>query len=133
MSDSARALNGLHRPERSDDFGLAEPALEAIAQRVAELVGGNARPAFRLLDTESVASMLSVSEEWVRAHAAELGGLRLGDGPKGALRFEAARVRNALEGRRLKPARERRRLRPGPRRRSGDVFASQVPFEVKDW
>ena len=45
--------------------------------------------------------MLGVSEDWVRDHAAELGAIRVGDGPRGMLRFEAARVRTALERRRV--------------------------------
>jgi hypothetical protein len=36
-----------------------------------------------------------VSGDWVREHAAELGAIRVGDGPKGALRFDLRRVKAA--------------------------------------
>jgi hypothetical protein len=50
-----------------------EATVEDIAQRVAELVNDRIRAPLRLLDTKAIASMLAVSEEWVREHAAELG------------------------------------------------------------
>jgi hypothetical protein len=87
----------------------AEVATEEIARRVAELVADRIREPLRLLDTRTVARMLAVSEEWVREHAAELGAIRVGDGPKGALRFDAARVRAALERRRLSQPKARQR------------------------
>ena len=77
--------------------------------------------------------MLAVSEEWVREHAAELGAIRVGDGPKGALRFDAARVRAALERRRLGRPKDRQRRRPGQRRRSLGLVPAAVPADVKDW
>jgi hypothetical protein len=110
----------------------AEAAAEAVARRVAELVADRIREPVRLVDTRTVARMLAVSEEWVREHAAELGAIRVGDGPKGALRFDAARVRAALERRRLGRPRERQRHRPGQRRSLGLVLAA-VPADVKDW
>jgi hypothetical protein len=112
---------------------------EEIARRVAELVDDRIREPFRLLDTKAVAGMLAVSEEWVREHAAELGAVRVGDGPKGALRFDAARVRAALEHRRLERSKDRDRSkyrdrrRPGRRRRSVGLVPTAVPADVKDW
>jgi hypothetical protein len=40
-----------------------------------------------LVDAAAVAEALGVSRETVYAHAAELGGQRIGDGPRGRLRF----------------------------------------------
>jgi hypothetical protein len=117
--------------------GRAEEAEEAtaeeIARRVAELVDDRIREPFRLLDTRTVARMLAVSEEWVREHAAELGAVRVGDGPKGALRFDAARVRTALERRRLDRPKDQQRRRPGQRRQSLGLAAAAVPADLKDW
>lgn len=59
------------------------------------------REPFRLLDTQTVARMLAVSEKWVREHAAELGAIRVGDGPKGAWRLDGARLRAALDRHRI--------------------------------
>ena len=111
----------------------AEATAEEIARRVAELVDDRIREPFRLLDTRTVARMLAVSEEWVREHAAELGAVRVGDGPKGALRFDAARVRAALERRRLDRPTDRQRRRPGRRRGSLGLAPAAVPADVKDW
>jgi hypothetical protein len=107
--------------------------VEAIAQRVAELLSEHVSDSFRLLATPVVARMLAVSEEWVREHAAELGAIRVGDGPKGALRFDAGRVRAELERRRVERPREASRRQPGPRRRSLGVAPAAVPADVKKW
>ncbi len=111
----------------------AKAATEEIARRVAELVADRIREPLRLLDTRTVARMLAVSEEWVREHAAELGAIRVGDGPNGALRFDAARVRAALERRRLGRPKDRQRRRPRQRRRSLGLAPAAVPADVKDW
>jgi hypothetical protein len=111
----------------------AEATAEEIARRVAELVDYRLREPFRMLDTRTVARMLAVSEEWVREHAAELGAVRVGDGPKGALRFDAARVRAALERRRLDRPKDRQRRRPGRQRGSLGLAPAAVPADVKDW
>jgi hypothetical protein len=113
--------------------GWPDAIVEVIARRVAELIADEVREPLGLLDTPTVARMLAVSEVWVRDHAAELGAIRVGDGPKGALRFDARRVRAALEHRRLDRPRERHRRRPGPRRRSLGVLPAAVPENVQDW
>jgi hypothetical protein len=106
---------------------------EEIARRVAELVDDRIREPFRLLDTKTVARMLAVSEEWVREHAAELGAVRVGDGPKGALRFDPRRLRVALERRRLERSKDRDRQAQSRRRRSTRLGPTAVPADVKDW
>jgi hypothetical protein len=64
--------------------------IEAIAQRVAELLAGHGAPA-RLVDAAHVAELLGVERDWVYAHADQLGAIRLG-GPKGRLRFDLTTV-----------------------------------------
>lgn len=110
-----------------------EATMEEIAQRVAELLAYQSREPLRLLPTQAVARTLAVSEDWVREHAAELGAIRIGDGAKGTLRFDAARVNAALDGRRLDRPHEGQRRRPGPRRRSLGTVPAVVPADVKDW
>jgi hypothetical protein len=111
----------------------AGEVVERIADRVAELLADRDRDPLRLVDTATVARMLAVSDDWVRDHAAELGAIRVGDGPKGALRFDAGRVRAALERRRLGRPQEHRARRPGTRRRSLGVLPAAVPEDVRDW
>lgn len=88
--------------------------VEAIALRVAELVE---RPTRRLMTVDEVAEMLRVSPDWVRDHADELGVFRLGSGPVGRLRFDRARVLEAIDSRTRRPERRRaaRRARAVPR------------------
>lgn len=49
-----------------------------------------------LLTAREVAERFGVSAEWVRDHAAALGAVRLGDGPRPRLRFDAEKVAAAL-------------------------------------
>jgi hypothetical protein len=59
----------------------------AIAERVAELLHDRSlRP--RLVDAATLANVLGVSRDCVYAHAAELGGKRIGSGSRGRLRFD---------------------------------------------
>ena len=107
--------------------------MEAIAERVAELLIDHASEPVRLMATPVVARILGVSEEWVRDHASELGAIRVGDGPKGALRFDSRRLRAALERRRVERPREASPGRPRPRRRSRGVAPTAIPADVKEW
>lgn len=78
-----------------------------------------------LWTTEQTAQWLSVSPEWVRDHAAELGGMRLRDGARSPLRFDPVTVRGYVEARRIaKPAPPAPRRRPGPSR--GQAWAESV-------
>jgi hypothetical protein len=85
-----------------------DPAtIEAIAQRIAEILrtdhphapaSSSAEDRYlgndggRLVDAAELAGWLGVEREWVYEHAAELGALRLGDGPRARLRFDLERV-----------------------------------------
>jgi hypothetical protein len=69
--------------------------VEAIAARVAELLGATQAGAVRYVDAAELARALSVEREWVYAHAAQLGAIRLG-GPGGRLRFDLELVRRVL-------------------------------------
>ena len=122
-----------HRPAIGGAEKTTEVAAEEIARRVADLVADRILEPLRLVDTQTVARSLAVSEEWVREHAAELGAVRVGDGPKGALRFDVARVRAALEHRRLERPKDRPRRRPRQRRQSPGLAPAAVPADVKDW
>jgi hypothetical protein len=100
---------------------LTDADVEAIAVRVVQLLRPS-EPAREFIDTASVAWMLGLSPEWVRDHASELGALRVGDGPRGQLRFDRRRVMQALERRRVAapiPVRSSRRAgrRQQPRER----------------
>jgi hypothetical protein len=80
---------------------LAEHQLDAIADRVAarlaKLLPGdeNASAAGPLVDAATVAAALGVSRETVYTHAGELGGVRIGNGSRGRLRFDLRRALTA--------------------------------------
>jgi hypothetical protein len=58
----------------------------AIAEHVAHLLHG--KPRVRLVDAATLAVELGVSRDFIYTHASELGGERIGDGPRGRLRFD---------------------------------------------
>jgi hypothetical protein len=105
---------------------LTAADVEAIASRVVELIREEPRLGDHV-DTSAVATMLGVSGDWVREHAAELGAIRVGDGPKGALRFDLRRVKAALDQRRLGRPRAPRARRPGPARHVHGVELLPLP------
>jgi hypothetical protein len=76
---------------------LDDDDIEAIAQRVAELVGGRTRVG--LVGAKDVAEGLGVSTAWVYENARKLGAIKLGDGPKARLRFDLERARQVIEDR----------------------------------
>jgi hypothetical protein len=81
---------------------LDEASVEALAQRVAELLrngnrSANGKPsgdspegADTLVDTAEVARRFNVSRAYVYEHADDLGAVRLGEGPRARLRFDPA-------------------------------------------
>lgn len=85
---------------------LTPEAIEQIAQRVVELLrDGNAEPKDaestpRLVNAAQLARRLGVTRAWVYEHAAELGAVALGDGPKARLRFDPAIAEAVLQARR---------------------------------
>lgn len=67
-----------------------ERLAELLAPRVAEALGDHlgARPAPELVDATELAAQLSVTPEWVRDHADDLGAVPLGNGRRPRLRFD---------------------------------------------
>jgi hypothetical protein len=74
---AGRGCNRIHGVSRQ----LGDPVLERRRQ------GGDSP---RLLDAATVAQRLGVSREYVYSHARELGGRKLGNGPKAPWRFDPA-------------------------------------------
>lgn len=82
------APDQLPERRRADALTPRELALvDAVARRVAELLHDEP-PRARLVDAAALAAALGVSRETVYAHAKQLGGQRVGDGPRGRLRFD---------------------------------------------
>jgi hypothetical protein len=92
-------------------LGLSEAEIEAVATRVADLLKAQ-RPNDELVDAAAIARRFGVSRDFVYRHADELGGVRLGDGPRARLRFDPAKVGRALRGSPEKPIPTTRRRAP---------------------
>jgi hypothetical protein len=88
--------------------GDVEAIAEATARRLVEMVDPQTKT-FGLVDARELADELAVSLDYVYAHAVELGGMRLGSGPKARIRFDLDRVRQALEARGQRTNGKRRR------------------------
>lgn len=87
---------------------LDDESVEAIARRVVELTGSECGSE-GWLDAAEVARRFSVSRDYVYEHADDLGAVRIGSGSRARLRFEPAKIREALEsspGRGPQPKRE---------------------------
>lgn len=70
--------------------------IELIARRVVELLRElPPGPPPRLVDAAELAHELGVERDWIYAHAAALGAIRLGS-PRGRMRFDIAAVRARL-------------------------------------
>jgi hypothetical protein len=111
----ARPLDG--QPPDPSGAAVTRPKLsaedvdaiaEATARRIVEITAVGP-PTFGLVGPRELAADLGVSLDYVYAHAAELGAMRLGSGPKARIRFDLDRARRALEARTPGPVQRRRR------------------------
>lgn len=84
----------------SDDI---DAIAERAARRVVQLLQRPALGPYRLMDPKDLAEALNVSLDYVYAHAADLGAMRLGDGPKARLRFDLHTAQAAMRARKRPP------------------------------
>jgi hypothetical protein len=78
---------------------LVKEDIEAIAQRVAELLSQASAPSNDYLDAAGVAKRFGVSRDWVYGHKHELGGIPKGECSRTRWLFDADCVRQALKAR----------------------------------
>jgi hypothetical protein len=115
-ADASRALEPAEAGRSSADVRLrsqggpvlAPGDVEATAQKLLEIIA-TPPTTFGLIGARELAEGLGVSLDYVYAHAAELGAMRLGSGPKARIRFDLDRAREALEARTRRPNGRRRR------------------------
>jgi hypothetical protein len=103
--------------------------IEAVAARVVALLRDETQGRRRYVDAATLARILGVRRGWVYSRARELGGVRLGDGPRAPLRFDIERVRaapgEADPGEPL-PHDSRRRRRRRPHSQAGGTDVSLI-------
>jgi hypothetical protein len=73
--------------------------VEAIAQRVVELLQEAERPSAQLVDAATLARVLGVSRAYVYEHRDELGAVQVGNGRRPRIRFDVERAREAWTAR----------------------------------
>ncbi|MBN8870537.1 MAG: hypothetical protein J0H66_11715 [Solirubrobacterales bacterium] len=87
-------------PWRAGELRLAPESIEALARRLAELIGPDQEPAAprreRLVTAEAVSEWWGVGRRWVYDHADYLGAKRLGAGKRPRLRFDPTEVADRL-------------------------------------
>lgn len=91
---------------------------DALADRLAQALGER-KLAADVVDAATLAARLGVSAQWVRDHAGELGGWRMGDGPKAPYRFDARTAEQRLRGRTPVEPDPPTQRPPSPRREAG--------------
>jgi hypothetical protein len=100
---------------------LDAATIDAVARRVVELLrAADAVPGPLWVDAAEIARRFGVERSWVYAHAARLGGVRLGDGPRGRLRFDPQLVARALAAAPGVPQAVPPATRPPKRRAQGE-------------
>ena len=82
----------------SGEVRLAPESVEALARRIAELLGGvgEAPGPKRLISAAEVAERWGVDREWVYEKASQLGARRLGAGKRPRLRFDPDEVEERI-------------------------------------
>jgi hypothetical protein len=99
------------------ELRLAPESIEALALRLAELLGSAPAPRGgnrQRISAAEVARLWGVARRWVYDHADELGASRLGSGPRPRLRFDPDEVAERLgePTRPVAPRGDRRRSAP---------------------
>lgn len=117
--------------ESGDRPRLRPEDIEAIARRVAELLGSGAAVQGPLVDAAELARLLGIERSWVYTHAIELGAVRLGGGRRPRLRFDprltVERIRRGAVKDELPPRSPERR--GGPRTRTGPRRPRLLPIK----
>lgn len=98
-------------------------------ERPSALTVGRARDENGLWTARQVADHYAVTRDFVYAHANELGGIRLGGGPRPRLRFDPAAVRERWAHVNEPPAVAKQRPRPASKRRERLPPVDLIPFE----
>jgi len=123
---SKRASDGIadprclgHGGSQAHGLHLDDESVEAVAQRVAELLRETPPP--RLMGVAEVAQRFGLSKTYVYEHADSLGAIRIGDGPRPRLRFDLDVVAQRLTSCSVSSSTESRGTagRAKPRRRTG--------------
>jgi hypothetical protein len=129
-SPSPQAVEGVWLCRECGDR-LADPLLLLVARQQREILARLKRlesdrdrdetTPDRLLKPAELAERLGTSAQWIREHTEELGGIRIGDGPRPRYLFNLDRARERLAARLNRPKSEPpTEKRPGRHKRSSN-------------
>jgi predicted DNA-binding transcriptional regulator AlpA len=114
---------------RSDVRAVAEAVVDVLAERGLVVYAGSGPGASRVLNVAEVARLLGRKPPWVYAHAAELGAIRFGDGPRARIGFDLATIERWKRAHQLGPQESRAPTRRRPRRLALPESANLIPYE----
>jgi predicted DNA-binding transcriptional regulator AlpA len=115
----------------SEDADHVQAIAEAVADVLAErglVVYAGPSPSARILKVAEVARLLGRSAAWVYEHAAELGAIRMGSGPRARIGFDVATIDQWKRDHQT-PAQQTRGPRRRPRRATVPSGANLLPYE----
>lgn len=104
---------------------LTDDQLDQLADRIADRLAD--RQVGQLITAAELADRLGVTRDYVYEHAASLGAIRLGDGPRPRLAFRWPQVLDQLHN--TEPARPT--VKPTPRRRRPAPASTAPLLEIR--
>jgi predicted DNA-binding transcriptional regulator AlpA len=99
-----------------------------LAQRGLVVYAGPS-PSARILKVAEVAHLLGRSAAWVYEHAAELGAIRMGSGPRARIGFDVATIEQWKRDHQIPAQQSRGPARRRPRRATVPSGANLLPYE----
>lgn len=107
---------------------IAQAVADVLAQRGLVVYAGPS-PSVRVLKVAEVARVLGRSSAWVYEHAAELGAIRMGTGPRARIGFDLATIERWKRDHQLGAPETRRPTRHRPRRTAMPSSDNLIPYE----
>lgn len=119
------------RPDDREPLADVEAIAQAVADVLAErglVVYAGPSGSARVLNAREVSQLLGRSAQWVYAHATELGGIRMGSGPKARIGFDLATIEQWKRDNQIRPPERRRPARRRPRRTASRA-TNLIPYD----
>ena len=116
----------------NDDVDRVQAIAEAVADVLAErglVVYAGPNVSARILKVVEVAHLLGRSPTWVYEHAAELGAIRMGKGPKARIGFDPSTIEQWKRNHQIAPPARRQPARLRPRQSSAPNGINLIPYE----
>jgi predicted DNA-binding transcriptional regulator AlpA len=118
----------MSREEADQVQAIAQAVADVLAERGLVVYAGPS-PSARVLKVVEVARLLGRSSAWVYEHAAELGAIRMGRGPKARIGFDVATIEQWKREHQIAPPQRRQPTRRRPRRTAAPSNDDLIPYE----